>query len=237
MTRPRLIIAIRCVTLLALCAFTDFGLYYFASFTLAPLALMMPPLSAHTCTIFEDDFSTDRTGTADYNIDSGSWTVSGGEISTGSAGSAIKEQVTDAITLAGLASAKGKVDTSGGKFRLFGAFIDLNTYIHCEVTINGASSTFKLFYHASAPDVQIGSTYTFTGSINTYYPLMLCWQPSGLSNLAVATFNGGEHVTSGSFPISGSKCGLGASPNGGTATFDDLLFIKNLYMDALCPDC
>lgn len=42
MTRPRLILLLRCVALLSLCACTDFGLYLLASFAWVPLGLFMP---------------------------------------------------------------------------------------------------------------------------------------------------------------------------------------------------
>lgn len=225
MTRPRLILLIRCAVLAGALWLGAEALLLFV-----PVALMMPPLFAATCTIFSDDFSTDRTGT-DYTVVVSSWTVTGGKLTTGSSGALIVEN-TAGTTGHGRASIVGQVSTSTASFRLVGSYVDASNYVFCEVTINGASSTFKLWKRVSGSDTQLGSTYTFTGATATNYTLEICWNGT-IASASIDSANSKSGLYSGS----GNQAGVGASAAGGTVTLDTFTFDKNIADDGSCTAC
>lgn len=197
-----------------------------------PVAFLFPSCGCcQTCTIFSDDFSTDNLAT-DYTTVSGTFSVGSGVCTTTSAGALIVADAAGA-TGHGHATIKGKVDTSGGSFRLIGSYVDSNNYLYCELVIDGASSTFKLWKRVSGSDTQLDTTYTFTGSTGTYYTLDLCWN----GTIANASLDTSTSIQNYIYAGSGNIAGFGASPNGGTATFDDLVFYKEYIDDATCISC
>lgn len=203
----------------------------------AVFAMLAPPLCdtscCATCAIFTDDFATDRTGT-DYTIVSGTPTVSSGVLTTGSTGFLIVEN-TAGTTGHGRVTITGKADTSGGTFRVIGSYVDSSNYLFGELTINGASSTWKLWKRVSGSDTQLGITTTFTASTSTNYTICVSWD--GTYAVGIATIGSAIKLTRDAFTGSGNKAGFGASPNGGTVTFDDFTFAKAKIDDAACVTC
>lgn len=207
-------------------------------FVVAPFAFFWSacPCCDGNCTIFTDDFSTDRTG-SDYTTVSGTWSVGSGVLTTGSAGALIVEN-TAGTTGHGRAKVSGKTSASGGSFRLIGSYVDSDNYLFLEVTINGVSSTAKLWKRETGSNTQLGTTYDFTGSTGTYYDITLCWNGTkALANItdigvALARFGWAQSYTG-----TGNQAGLGASPNGGTTTFDNFSFNKHFDDDESCPHC
>lgn len=191
-----------------------------------------PYCPCEICTIFSDDFATDRTGT-DYTILSGTPTVSSGVLTTTSTGFLIVEN-TAGTTGHGRVVVTGKSSASGGDFSVYGSYVDANNNVRAELTINGASSTLKLWQLASGSPTQIGTTYTFTGATNTNYTVEICWNGSSASAM-LNNINGS--VISGAFTGTGNKAALGANPNGGTVTFDNLSFGKHHDDNASCTLC
>lgn len=216
---------------LLIAAILVMSLVYWPALLLVPVALFMPPAILSTCTIFSDDFATDRTG-SEYTTVSGSFTVGSGVITTTSAGALIVEN-TAGTHGHGRATIATKQTTAGGTSRLVGSYVDSSNYLFCELTINGASSNFKLWKKVAGADTQIGSTVTFTGSTGTFYTLGLCWNGATAS----ASIDTKVHGVFGNFTGAGNTAGFGASPNGGTATFDDFVFDNHKTDDATCTKC
>lgn len=198
-----------------------------------PLVGIIPCPDCCGCTAFwEDDFSTDQLST-DYTTVSGTWAVGSGVLTTTSSGALI---VADATSLSGhgRVSADGKL-SSAGTYRLIGSYTNSSNYLFVEITINGASSTLKLWQKVAGADTQLGGTCTFTGATNTFYTTVLCWNGA----TAVATLTNGSTVNcaaTGSYSGTGSIAGVGATP-GGTATFDNLTFYPSPSDDSSCPHC
>jgi hypothetical protein len=203
--------------------------WLFISACLVLPALFMPV--GVNCTIFTDSFATDRTGT-DYTTVSGSFTVSSNVMTTTSAGALIVEN-SSGSTGHGRVSVSGKVDTTGGSLRVIGSYTDSSNYLFGEMTINGGSSTLKLWKKVSGSDTQLGSTSTFSGSTATFYSVDLCWD----GTTATTTINAGANFSTGAYTGTSNQAGLGASPNGGTVTFDDFLFEKHHSDDSACARC
>lgn len=197
-----------------------------------PVMFFIPGCACcQSCTIFSDDFSTDRTGT-DYTVVSGSWSVSGGKLSTSSSGALITCN-TSGTTGHGATASSLRVTSSGGAGRVIGSYVDSSNYLFCEATINGGSSTFKLWSKSSGSDTQIDTTYSFTGSTSSTYGLCLTWDGS----LAVATIYENavaQAILRGAYTGTGNKTGMGASPGAGSAEFDDFRFMKIQADDSLC---
>ena len=203
-------------------------------FVVAPFAFFFGGCACcESCEIFSDDFTTDRLA-GEYTT-SGTVAVSAGALTMTTAGAYAIEN-TAGTTGHGRATVAVKQTTSGGSGRLIGSYVDNDNYLFCELTVNGGSSTFKLWKKVATVDTQLGSTFTFTASTGTYYTLELCWS----GDYAVGSLlSAGTRVTSfhQAYSGTGNKAGLGASPNGGTATFDDFVFHKHHIDNADCAVC
>jgi hypothetical protein len=206
-------------------------LYSAEVFFLFPLALMMPPslLNTFTCAIFSDDFATDKTGT-DYTVVSGSFTVSGGEISTTSATPLIIAD-DESTTNHGKATVDVKSSATGNDSRIIGAYVSGTTYVYAKLTYNGASSTFEVFTGAGT---QIGPTVTTSTASDTYYTMTICWDGTDVT----ATLSGAgscKAIVSGDYSGTGTKAGFGGSRSSGTLTFDNFEF-AHIYADDVSCD-
>lgn len=209
------------------------------------LAVILAWIIAHSLAVFgfffgcccgcptpaNHDFSTDVS--AEYDEPVGDLTFSSGEGSS-----------TDAaglwVLLATLGSGRGylsgraKLSASGSgmKFRIV-AYIDDDNYLYAELTINGASSTLKIWKVVSggAP-VQVGSTHTFTGSINTYYTITLCWD-----GVQATASRDGTDRTSGSYTGEPELGGFGWDISSGTITWTSFSFSGIRKDNDECPVC
>lgn len=198
----------------------------------ALFAMLAPPLCdsscCQSCTIFTDDFSTDRIAT-DYTTVSGTITIFSGAAVTATNGIVVSN--TSGTTGHGRVTLKGKASSTGGTFRAIGSYVNSTTYVYAEVTINGASSTLKLWNKATS--TQIGSTYTFTASTSTYYTIELCWR--GTSATASIVGDTASEVY-GAYSGTGNKAGFGGTA-GGLISIDDFTFSKSHIDDASCATC
>jgi len=218
MTRPRLILLIRCAVLAVALWLGAEALLLFV-----PVALMMPPSllgpPPATCAIASDDFSTDRLAT-DYTTLAGTFAVSGGECSTSSGTARIVNNATS-TTGSGKASVDAKSSNTGNTARVIGAY-DGSAYAYAELTFNGSSSTWKVF---SSSGTQIGITRTTSTSTTTYYTLTICWD--GTSINAILSDNSGvcKGTIHGAYTSSsGNQAGFGATVAAGSVTFDNFSF-------------
>lgn len=186
------------------------------------------------CLIYQDYFRGVR---ADYHDHSGTWDRDFGleRLYTSDTGALLQLTGAEAITGRGNVSVTVSLDTAGGSARLIGSFADTDNYLYAELTINGASSTFKLFKRVGGGDTQLGSTYAFTGAVDTDYHLRLCWDQT----YATAILGSTTKVIHAAYTGTGRFVAMGASPNGGTAYFGDFVFRKSSQDadGADCPTC
>lgn len=185
------------------------------------------------CTIFSDDFSTDRTGT-DYTVVSGSWSVSGGVLTTSSAGAPLIVSNTSGTHGKGRVIVSGKVDTSTARFRAIGAYTDSNNYLYADLTINGASSSLSLYQYVSGSLTNLATSSVFTTSTDALYTVELCW--TGSHAYAITSAATSKAISAAS-TLAGNKAGIGASPAGGTATFEWFKFLEHKSAVSSCNSC
>ena len=186
-----------------------------------------------TCTIFTDDFATDRLGT-DYTTGAGTFTNSSGTTTTTSANALIVEN-TAGTTGHGRVTITGQSSASGGVIKVIGSYVDSSNYLFGELTINGASSTWKLWKKVSGSDTQLGPTVTFTASTATNYTICISWD--GTYAIGVATISAVNKLIRAAYTATGNKAGFGTGANSGTITFDDFTFAKNKIDDSTCATC
>jgi hypothetical protein len=183
------------------------------------------------CTIFTDNFAADNLAT-NYTTVAGSFSVSGGILTTTSAGALLIAN-TAGTTGHGRVQCDCKLSNSNTKIRVVGAYVDSSNYLFLELHINGNSSTLKLWKKVAGADTEL-DTHTFSGLTNLFYPLRLCWD--GTNAWGFSPFIQTDALT-GAYTGTGNKAGVGASPGAGTASFDNLDF-SNLQVDnADCEDC
>ena len=201
--------------------------FFFACPILPFMAMMM--VGCCCCIVFEDDFATDKLAT-DYNLRSGSATVSGNVLTTSSSNLLLISTAQNSSGK-GRSSVTGKVSVTGGRLRAVGSYVDDNNHLFAEITINGVSSTLKLWKKVSGVDTQIGLTQTFSGSLNTDYTANLCW------NGSKASADSGANVCHGAYSGTGTQAGIGANAAGGVVTIDSYSFKKHPDEQAGCSTC
>lgn len=198
------------------------------------MPMMGPQCACSSCTIFTDDFATDRLGT-DYTTVAGSFTNSSGTTTTTSANALIVEN-TAGTTGHGRVTITGQSSASGGVIKVIGSYVDSNNYLFGELTINGASSTWKLFKRVSpGTNTQLGPTVTFTASTATNYTICISWD--GTYAVGVATISAVNKLIRAAYTATGNKAGFGTGANSGTITFDNFTFAKNKIDDSACATC
>jgi len=209
----------------------------------AVFAMLAPPLCdsscCATCTIFTDDFATDRTGT-DYSIRSGSWSVSGGLLSCTSASGLLRCETAVTAGLNGVyAFANCTCQTTSDIARLIIAYVDDNNYWFAEVQPGASNGTLKLFQRSGGTNTQQGSTETINGFQATeQVSLSLCYAAGVVRAYALASGpqNAGVHVSA-TITIASTKCGLGTGSGSSSVSFDDFTFSKHDIDDPACPYC
>jgi hypothetical protein len=198
--------------------------------TIAGMRTMGPECVCESCTVFTDDYATDRTGT-DYTVDSGTVNVTGGVIEMTSAGTVIVEDTVSPSNNGRVFVENVTGNTSGSSWRVIGAYTGPNDYLYFEGTVSGGVHTCKLWEKVSGSDTQIGATssFTYVGAFN----VELCW--NGAFATARAINLGGS--AAGPSTKVGGQCGLGGSPNGGTVSFSSLTLSKHSDDDPTCTAC
>jgi hypothetical protein len=186
-----------------------------------------------TCTIYSDDFTTDRTGT-DYSVRSGSWAVSGGKITCTSASALIRAETAagGGATACYISADVTPASTSdiGG---VAGAIVDDNTLWKAVVQPGAANGTLKLYQRSGGVDTQRGSTATLTG------------YTSGMKTVCLSFAYGQVTVSVGSTAISytasvtvaSTKAGLVTGAGSSSVAFDNLAFNKHRKDDSTCSEC
>jgi len=208
------------------------------SYWCGPFVLILPVLGyvnaccCSSCTIFTDDFSTNRLST-DYTTVSGTGAVLFGTLRTTSTNYVVVEN-TSGTTGHGRVTARAKASTSGSSFGVVGSYVASNNNVFCEITLGGASSTFKL-WRRFGTDTQLGSTYTFTAATNTDYTVELCWRGGSVT---ASIIGDASSVITAKVSASGNKAGMKAiSASGGTITFSSFTYSKEHIDDNSCQTC
>jgi hypothetical protein len=187
------------------------------------------------CIIFADDYATDQLEDDDvYHVVAGEWTVADHVLSTDSSEALLVPEASNPAGH-GRASVMVKASTLGSIARLCGSYVNPSTYLCVELHINGTSSWMKLIARTGGSETQLGETFTsFTGTVDTWYELQLCWDGED----ARALFGNCDNLLKGTYSSEGEKVALAAFPaSGGTVTFDNLEFLKHHEDDASCPEC
>jgi hypothetical protein len=242
MTRPTLLRCLRLAAVAVLLAAVLFVQVETAvlSIWLWPLALMMPPSLLSSCTFFTDDFSTDRTGT-DYSVRAGSFTVSGGVLSTSSANALLRCETAVTGGLTGVYCSVRFTPTSNSDAgRLVIAYSDDSNYWFAEVQSGASNGTLKLYQRSAGTNTQKGTTQTILGfNAAETATIELCY--SGGSVVAFAagpgTNNNAGVVATATITIAGTKCGIGTGSISSSAQFDDFLASVHDSDNATCGFC
>lgn len=203
------------------------------SFTV--LGMMAAMCCCDTCTIFEDDFSTDRTGT-DYTTVSGTFTVGSGVLTTSSSSAVILSDTPVPGGLNGVFhSGSLKFGNNADQGKIIFAATDSSNFWYFQVQPGATDGTAKLYQRSSGVDTQQGLTVTVTG-LNTgeTIPYTVCYdgQKVVLTMSTVACM-----VHTASITVAGTFSGFGTGSVTTLVTFDDLLISKHVVDDASCPYC
>jgi hypothetical protein len=229
MNRARLIFAGRLCLLAAIAVWFGAPWHYVAM--LLPVALIMPILA--TCTIFSDDFTTDRTATA-YSIRSGSFAVSGGAMTASSATSLIvanSAASSSATAVRAVATITPASTSDAG--RLIAGYVDDNNYWFAELQTGSSSGTLKLFQRSGGANTQRGSTSTIAGYTSGSKTVVLC-----LTAGAVYTMVGSNVIEFAATPtVASTKGGLGTGSISSSVSFDNFTYSKHKVQDPTCEGC
>jgi len=194
-----------------------------------------PSCACPSCTIFSDEFTTDRTGT-DYNIGAGSCTVSGGVLNTGSAPFLITTNATTsgAATAAHVAAQINMASTAD-KGQLILAYADSTHYWYAEFQPGATSGTIRIFeVSGSATQRATLAVSGFgTGNVTCCFSIA-----SGFGTASVLIAGAAKAVTCAASPtIASTAAGMGVGAISGSITFDDFSFNKHKADDASCSAC
>ncbi len=192
------------------------------------------PCEGDACTIFTDDFTTDQLATA-YDTRSGSFSVSGGELSTSTATGALLVANTAGTSGVGRVTVNVKTTSLSNVVRLIGAYVDDSNYLFAELTYGGFFSTLKLYKRVAGVNTQLGYDCPVSAATNTYLTMSLCW--TGLTATARAGSGGTSNNTYGLYSGTGNKVGVGADVASGSVTFDELAFTNDFENDNTCEGC
>ncbi len=186
------------------------------------------------CTIFTDDFSTDRTGT-DYTVGSGTWVVSAGVITCTSASATITENTAASVSTTAV-SISASVNPSGTDLgRVIGAYVDSTHYWYAEIQPGATDGTLKLFEkNGSGAATQRGSTATITGYTSGAKTVVLCF--TGTHVIAIADHENAIIYTA-SVTVASTKAGIGTGAGSSSVVFDDFSFMVHYSSDPSCPGC
>jgi hypothetical protein len=194
----------------------------------------MTIIAACCCTIFGDNYETDRLAT-DYASSGGPTIVSDGfsnhSVQFASNGSLIANSAS--------ATGRGRViadvrtiSALGGEAVLVGAYENANNYLSLVLKKASPNNILKLYKTVGGVTSLVA---TFSDTAVGFTTLLLCWNGS----VATAAYKLGPNFIAIEVPYTGlgSRAGLMASPNGGTVLFDNLVFAKHSSDDSRCTTC
>ncbi len=201
---------------------------------------MLPPPCecCDECTLFIDDYSTDRLAT-DYDTRSGSWNVTGGEVQTASGSALLIADVAYGSETACYAIAVIQCINVADNGRVVILYVDDNNYWFAEVKPGASNGTLKLYERAGGTDTQRGSTVTMTGlTAGTSVAVRICYAAGEVAAQASvgAGLYGSTHFTS-SETVAGTKTGIGTGSVTTRVDFTSFLASRHGYDTEDCPAC
>jgi hypothetical protein len=170
-----------------------------------------PDCGCFECHIYDDTYNEDRLST-DYDIRTGSWTVSGGALFPTSATSFIicNTAMPSGMTTL-VAGTTAVVSDTSERARLVFLYTDDDTYWFSELSSDGTNNLLKLYQRASASNTQRGSTQTLDGTAFSDTRLLVCVTSGEVKAKAQIPGQAAEEVVySASTTVAGTKCGFHA---------------------------
>lgn len=186
------------------------------------------------CDIASDDFSSGDALTVDWEGDTGSFTKSGGDVTTTSSDKVLihKTAHPDSETVQ-IVSVDVSADTASDRVRCIIDYVDSDNYHFAELLVNGASSQLRLFKRSAGTNTQVGSTATVSVAIGSVETLTVC----ASSGTIRVTLNNTSILQSSTLH-GGFKAGIGTGTISGTATFDNFDYGKgDSVANDDCPNC
>lgn len=201
--------------------------------TMLPLAFFFSCSSCCGCTIWDDTFSTDLTST-DYDIRSGSFVVTGGNLDTTAADSLIIADTPFAINrgVVRVQISFGAMAT-GDKLRIVGAYKDDSNYLVGEVHKTSASlGNLELLAVVAGVETSLIAQTGFTLNLSVDY--CLSWD----GTYAALACDGG-HVREEFTPdTDGFQAGLGSGDTvTGTVRFQRFILARSPEESSACLPC
>lgn len=190
------------------------------------------------CTIFSDDFATDRTGT-DYSVRSGSWSVAAGLLTcTSSLGLIREETAYDVAATACHLTVTMTMASTSDIGRIIFAYVDDNNYWYVEVQPGATNGTIKLYERSGGVDTQRNATVSVpTLTAGTPAAVCVSYTPSNVKATAQVTAGLGYVTFSSSITIASTKGGLGTGSGSSSVSFDDFYVNQHSTDEATCSRC
>jgi hypothetical protein len=192
------------------------------------------------CSIFSDDYSTDRTGT-DYHTSAGSWAVSGGVLTCTTASALLRCETAAAASgiTALYASATFSCSSTSDIARLILLYTDDNNYWFVEAKPGATNGTLELYQRSGGTNTLQGSTQTF-GGLQAGTTATICLSYTGSIVLATGTIVGSvkcREAVNATITVTSTKAGLGTGAGSSSVTFDDFLFSNHNTDNNKCGNC
>jgi hypothetical protein len=181
-----------------------------------------------SCTIYGDDYTTDKTGT-DYTTVSGTFTVSGGELNTSSANATIRTNAAaSAAATAVVAQADITCATTSDIGRVYIAYTDATHYVCAELQPGATNGTIKII-----KDGATLATSTVNGYTSGTLTVGICYALGYIT--ATAGVYSASSITS--VTVASKYAALGTGAGISSVKFDNFTFKKHHHDVSSCPNC
>jgi hypothetical protein len=206
-------------------------------FLMLPFVALILACCCGNCTIYKTDFSTNVI--ADFSQRAGSWSISGGVLTTSSASALLRcETALPSTVTGGYASVAMNMGSTATAGRLCIAISSDSDYWYAELQPGATNGTLKLFQKASGIATQRGVTQTVPGLAANVQVVVCLSIGGGEVHAKAITASGSAQVGHAySASIASTKAGVGTGVNGAGVTFDDFDFEKHVADDATCLNC
>lgn len=196
------------------------------------------------CEILTDTFATDTI--ANYDQRSGSWSVSGGFLTTTSASALIVSNTAVPSTLSKVhVFAVLKMASSSDKGRVVFAYVDDNNYWFVEVQPGAVDGSMSLYKRASGTNTLQGSVGITSFTASNYSKVRVCYDGETVTatgrnttaNGAIDSTNCFTITKTASVTISSTKCGLGTGSGSSDVKCDRFYFNRHPLDKTGCDGC
>ena len=193
------------------------------------------------CDVASDDFSSGDALTVAWEGDTGSFTKSGGQVTTTTNDKVIANKTAAGTGVNHYAKADVQGSNAGDQAIVVVAYTDTSNYLYGRVNF-GSFGSLSIWKNVGGTHTQISTSGTISISLSTFHTLEVCYQENGASSVlqATLTVSGTRYVERNTSVISatGEKAGVGSRNANGTVTIDNFDFDR-LYStsDTSCPMC